>query len=779
MKKTGILPAILLITSILFLSGCSQPEPVDITPKPQTNIAKSGSFDINNDTKISYDISNEELGNAVRWFREFIKNGSGIDLLVEDAEALKSSSNTVIINLNSLDENDEGYKLNINKSKISIDANSVAGIFYAFQTLRQMMPNEIEVSGAMNSISVQCSEISDAPEYSWRGMHLDVSRHFFPMEFVKKYIDLIAFHKMNVFHWHLTDDNGWRVEIKKYPQLQEVAAWRVEREWLDKTPPRKGEEATYGGYYTQEEIKEVVAYAAQRQIMVIPEIEMPGHTCEVLAAYPELGCTGGPYYVQPGTYWPNDDIFCAGNEKVFEFLEDVLDEVMTLFPAPYIHIGGDEATKTEWEQCPKCQKRIKDEGLANVEELQSYFVKRMEKYLNANGRQLIGWDEILEGGLAPEATVMSWRGQEGGIAAAKSGHDAIMCPVSHCYFDYYQADPEFQPAAIGGFTTLKKVYSFNPTPAELNPEETKHILGGQGNLWTEWIATPEHAEYMVVPRMTALAEKLWTEEKLCDWYDFRNRLENLFIRFDLMDVNYCKGSFNVDAETHYVPDNNYFKVTLSTEALSDAIYYTLDNRIPDSNSLKYEHPLEISKSCTINAVAYKDGVKQEKHSSTRIALHKGIGKSAQLTHSPAEKYNCNGTQTLLNGLFGSRRHADGQWLGFSGDDLEMIIDLEKDGYVNKVQVNALAAPGIWIFLPDEVSVYISSDNQDFRFIGSTGHTINHQLCDVEIVPFVVNTESVSGRYLKVIAKNVGVLPEWHSGAENPSWLFVDEVIIEE
>ena len=513
--------------------------------------------------------------------------------------------------------------------------------------------------------------------------------------------------------------------------------------------------------------------------MVIPEIEMPGHSCEVLAAYPELGCTGGPYYVQPGSYWPNDDIFCAGNEQVFEFLEDVLDEVMELFPAPYIHIGGDEATKTAWETCPKCQKRIKNEGLSNVEELQSYFIRRMEKYLIAHDKQLIGWDEILEGGLAPEATVMSWRGMEGGIEAARSGHDAIMCPVSHCYFDYYQADPEFQPEAIGGYTTLKKVYSFNPTPEALNDEEAKHILGGQGNLWTEWVKTPEHAEYMVVPRMTALAEKLWTEEKRTGWENFRSRLADIFVRFEYMDVNYCEGSYKVVAETHYDSTNNNFHIVLSTEAFADAIYYTMDGTIPDTTSAKYDQAFVVDQSCTINAIAYKDGKPREKMNTTGIALHKGIGKAGRLQFLPEEKYRCDGPRTLLNGLFGSWQHTDGQWLGFKGNDMVLTVDLKKEEYVNRVRVNALAMANRWIFLPQEVQVFISADGKDYKMIGSKSHTFNHQTGENQIVPFIVNTESVSGRYVKVVAKNAGMLPAWHKGAGNPAWLFVDEVVIEE
>ncbi|MEK9137784.1 MAG: family 20 glycosylhydrolase, partial [Bacteroidota bacterium] len=336
--------------------------------------------------------------------------------------------------------------------------------------------------------TIPCVAIRDWPRFEWRGMHLDVSRHFLPKKFIKTYIDMLAMHKMNVFHWHLTDDQGWRLEIKKYPKLIEVTAWRVDREdqhWNHRDPPREGEKATYGGYYTQDEIREIVKYADERNITVVPEIEMPAHTTALLAAYPQYSCTGGPFDVPPGGVWPITDIFCAGNDSTFYFLQDVLTEVMDLFPGKYIHIGGDEADKKEWKACAKCQARIKQEELKDEAELQSYFVKRIEKFIVSKGRRLIGWDEILEGGLAPEATVMSWRGTEGGIAATRQGHDAVMTPGSHCYFDHYQGKQEFEPLAIGGYTPLSKVYSYEPIPDSLTPEEAKHILGAQGNVWTE------------------------------------------------------------------------------------------------------------------------------------------------------------------------------------------------------------------------------------------------------------------------------------------------------
>ena len=442
----------------------------------------------------------------------------------------------------------ESYQLNINARYILLEAADLAGIFYGIQSLLQMLPTNLTKANSAQ-LELPVCKISDQPRLKWRGMHLDVSRHFFPISFIKKYLDLLAMHKLNVFHWHLTDDNGWRIEIKKYPRLQAISAWRVDRpgiDWRECKAATAQEAATYGGFYTQEEIREIVDYAAARQILVVPEIEMPGHSVEVLAAYPALGCTGGPYQVPTGVYWPNQDIFCAGKEEVFSFLTDVLNEVIALFPGKYIHIGGDEADKTEWEKCPKCQARMQQENLQNVEELQSWFIRRIEKYLQSKERKLIGWDEILQGGLAERATVMSWRGSSGGIAAAQQGHDVIMCPQSHCYFDHYQADPATQPPAIGGYTPLKKVYAYEPIPSELTAATSHYILGAQANLWTEWIPTQAQAEYMLLPRLSALAEVVWSQPQARNWSDFYQRLQQLRQYFEQSGYNYCQADLNSD-----------------------------------------------------------------------------------------------------------------------------------------------------------------------------------------------------------------------------------------
>ncbi len=542
-KKLSML--LLVFSSFCFVQHLPAND-ISIVPKPFDMKVQEGQFTLTAKTAI---VAENNAKETADFLAEMLEPATGYKLKVTSKAGAIFKPGKIILKINNryMDElGKEGYRLGVDKKNILIEAAAPNGLFYGCQTLRQLLPVQIESKEIIDAVewTVAAVEIKDKPRYKWRGMHLDVSRHFFDKEFVKRYIDLIAMHKMNVFHWHLTDDNGWRLEIKRYPKLAEKSAWRVDREdqpWRGRTPPKPGEKATYGGYYTHEDVKEIVTYAGRRHITVVPEIEMPGHTSEVFAAYPELSCRGKQLYVQPGLYWPNVDVFCAGNEQTFEFLQRVIDEVVELFPGPYIHIGGDEAKKTNWEACPKCQARIKAEGLKDEHELQSYFIKRMEKYINSKGKRLIGWDEILEGGLAPSATVMSWRGMKGGIEAAKMGHDVVMTPTDYCYFDYYQGDKKVEPVAIGGYIPLKKVYQFDPRPESLPLDKHKYILGGQANLWTEFVSTDEHAEYMVLPRMSALSEAVWSPKEHRNWEDFTLRMKKLYPRFDWMKVNYRKG----------------------------------------------------------------------------------------------------------------------------------------------------------------------------------------------------------------------------------------------
>ena len=511
-----------------------------IIPKPVKVEQGKGTFTLRPTAEINY-TGGEGAAGVADFLAEMLRQATGFAL--ETEEGTEGAINLVIDT--TLNRNPEEYHLTVEKKKVTLSGCTPTALSRGIQTIRQLLPPEIESDTIISTVkwTMPCLSITDYPRFAWRGMHLDVSRHFFDVGFIKKYIDILALHKMNVFHWHLVDDQGWRIEIKKYPRLTEVGAWRVDREdkaWNSRPPQQPGEKATYGGYYTQEEIKEVVAYAAERHINVVPEIEMPAHVGSALAAYPEYSCTGGPFTVPPGSVWPITDIYCAGKEETFTFIEDILTEVMELFPSPYIHIGGDEADKTEWRKCQYCQARIRKEGLKDEAELQSYFVKRIERFLSSSGRHLIGWDEILEGGLAPGAAVMSWQGFEGGVAAARAGHNVVMTPVSHCYFNIYQGDPSTEPLSYKGLLTLKKVYSFEPVPTELTPEEAKFIIGAQACLWTEMVPDGKTAEYMILPRLTALSEVVWSVPEARSWEGFSQRLNTLMKRFDVIGLNHSR-----------------------------------------------------------------------------------------------------------------------------------------------------------------------------------------------------------------------------------------------
>ncbi|HEY0653997.1 MAG TPA: beta-N-acetylhexosaminidase [Chryseosolibacter sp.] len=519
--------ATVVIAFVLGLSlACAQ---LSIVPKPVSTTVRNGSLTWDKDINLSIDTSVDQ--GLVDVFKESL-----IALGFTPVPAKSKNKTAIRLSINS-DKSilPEGYKLSINKNGAQLTATTPAGLFYGTQSLLQLLASEKRETPFL--------EITDSPRFAYRGLHLDVGRHMYPVSFIKKYIDLMAYHKFNRFHWHLTEDQGWRIEIKKYPKLTSVGGFRRESPVGRATTKTRAsvvyDGKPYGGFYTQEEIKDVVAYATKRHVTIIPEIEMPGHAQAALAAYPHLGCTGGPY--ETATTWGVfTEVFCAGKEETFTFMQDVLDEVMTLFPGEYIHIGGDECPKTRWKECPNCQKRIQDQKLKDEHELQSYFIGRVEKYLNSRGRQIIGWDEILEGGLAPNATVMSWRGEEGGIAAAREKHNVIMTPGKWVYLDYYQDTAKTEPIAIIGYTPVSKVYSYEPIPPQLSAEESKYVIGSQCNVWSEYMKTADHVEYMVYPRACAMSEVLWSTREGKNYDDFLQRMKVHLARLRQLKVNYAR-----------------------------------------------------------------------------------------------------------------------------------------------------------------------------------------------------------------------------------------------
>ncbi|MFN1834557.1 beta-N-acetylhexosaminidase [Balneola sp. MJW-20] len=532
-----LFPALILSLTLIQSAIAFQ----SIIPKPvEIKHTDEADFRIHRNMAIVTDTEDEKLNRLAGMVRDLVYPSTWTFLPVSDTFAPKDT--VIILELTGTDAvpQPEGYTLSVDPSAIRIQASSYAGLFYGIQTLRQLLPSETGFNDPSlmprnTEPSIPAMEIKDHPRFEYRGMHLDVARHFFPADFVKRYIDLMAMHKMNRFHWHLTEDQGWRIEIKKYPKLTTIGAWR-DSTLIGNYGSGEYDGIRHGGFYTQEEIREIVSYAAERYVTIIPEIEMPGHSSAALAAYPEFGCFDKEYKVQ-STWGVFEDIYCP-KEETFGFLEDVLTEVMELFPGTYIHIGGDEAPKKQWQQSEIAQEVIKREGLADEHELQSYFITRIEQFLNANGRQIIGWDEILEGGLAPQATVMSWRGEAGGIEAAQMKHDVVMTPGGTNYFDHYQADPSSEPIAIGGYTNLEDIYRYEPVPDTLTEEEAKYILGAQGNVWTEYMHTPDKVEYMAYPRAAALAEVVWTPAENKNWLEFWARMQTHFKRLDALGVNY-------------------------------------------------------------------------------------------------------------------------------------------------------------------------------------------------------------------------------------------------
>ena len=531
----------LLLAGILSYSTALGQEraKISVIPEPVSLQVQEGEFSIDENTSISADTSREQIRNIAIQLKNTIDSATGLDIPIKSG----SDDQTIALKVNTdLDASlhKEGYRLSVDNQKVALEASGASGLFYGMQSLLQLLPPQIYQTDYTlvpqnTQWTIPAIEIEDYPRFSYRGMHLDVGRHFFPVDFIKKYIDLLAMHKMNRFHWHLTEDQGWRIEIKQYPKLTEIGAWR-DSTLVGHYNSGKYDGERYGGYYTQEEIREVVDYAQKKHITVIPEIELPGHASAALSAYPELGCIEGKDYKAKTTWGIFEDIYCP-REKTFTFLENVLTEVMELFPSEYIHIGGDEAPKKQWKESELAQKVIEREGLKDEHELQSYFVTRIEKFLNKHDRQIIGWDEILEGGLAPNATVMSWRGIKGGIKAAKQHQDVIMTPTSHLYLDYYQANPKTEPLAIGNFTPLTQTYSYDPIPEELSEEEAQYILGAQGNIWTEYMHSGEKVEYMAYPRASALAEITWSPKEKRSWDDFWKRLQTQFDRFEILGVN--------------------------------------------------------------------------------------------------------------------------------------------------------------------------------------------------------------------------------------------------
>ncbi len=743
---------------------------VNIIPKPVQLNAGTGYFELNGNTVL---LPGEFAVLQTR-FQEELEKATGIQLIVPSK--LPKSNFIEIQKLDNIAE--EEYQLSVSKKAITIKSSTPAGAYYALQTIKQLLPANPD-----NKVLIPAVEILDKPEFAWRGYMLDVSRHFFEKDKIKEVLDFMAELKLNRFHWHLTDDQGWRIEIKKYPKLTEVGAWRVDHNstdenmsnWWGRPVQKENEKATYGGFYTQNDIKEIVAYAKERHIEILPEIDVPGHSLEILASYPEVSCEPNrTFYVGTGGV-NKDNALCASNPYTYQFLEDVLGEVMDLFPLNYMHIGGDECNKSGWHNHKQCQDFIKDKGLKNEHGLQSYFIKQVEKIVNAKGKNLIGWDEILEGGLAPNATVMSWRGEKGGIAAAQAGHNVIMTPSYANYLDLKQGQSDFEPNLGYSEALLSTCYNYSVIPDGFTEEQASKIMGLQGNLWTESISDWEKLTYMTFPRLFAVAENGWTAESAQNWDDFIERLQTQLKKFDENGVRYAKSVFT--PWIHQKGKGKTIEITFSSELTSPEIRYTLDGSEPNSKSTLYTSAFSLTETKTIKAGIFKNGECLGNIIEATFPIHKAAGAKVVYNHpyskqSEAAKElaltDLNYGQLLVNG--------DKNWQGFN-DNFDVTIELDNATDIQQIQLASLRKTIGGIYPVKQVEVYGASENGEFLKIGSSGFQEPCLIQGRNKIITTIECPAKSVTKIRVKAELLNPIPDGHHQAGNNSFLLIDEIVV--
>ncbi len=738
----------------IFSKGFTQSIPA-IIPTPISTIQKEGHFELNDETILYYDSASI---NTKNFLESFLLQHYEIKLKAKpyngDFKAINNSTNTIMLHEQAAEK--ETYLLNVEQNKIIIEG-SETGVFYGMQSLIQLLPTEI------SNKKIPCLTIFDAPRFGYRGLHLDVARHFFPVSFIKKYIDFLALHKLNTFHWHLTDDQGWRIEIKKYPLLTKIGSIRSQT-LIGPYGSNKYDGKKYTGFYTQAEIKEVIQYASERYINIIPEIEMPGHSLAALASYPFLGCTKGPYKVLE-TWGVADDALCAGNDSTFQFYQNVLDEIISLFPSKFIHIGGDECAKTRWKECKVCQKKMKAHNLKDEHELQGFFIGLIEKHINKKGKKIIGWDEIMEGGLAPNAAVMSWRGEEGGIAAAKQQHEVVMTPGTPLYFDHTQSINE-DSVTQGGLNTLKAVYNYNPIPESLSLHETPYILGAQANMWTEYMDNEKKVEYMLFPRIAALSEALWTKLDNKNYNKFEAKITSIFARYDLWKINYSKAYFDIESHVINNDSGEIFWQLISKNKLGK-IYYTA----PNQSEKEINEAVIISQSGEYKAI-----LKDEKNNplsseiSQTFFINKATGKPISISVQPNKSYAADGAKTLVDGIQNKMgMPKSSQFLGFWGDDVDVVIDLQEETDVNSILLHSFEQKASWIYRPESVKFMVGKNEKEFVELKE-----EIKISGASNLIYTQKVEKLT-RFIKLSIKNIGLIPENNPGAGNNTWIFLDEI----
>ncbi|WP_278964845.1 family 20 glycosylhydrolase [Phocaeicola coprocola] len=745
----------------------------EIIPKPlDVNCKGDASFLLKDGVAVIYPENNQKMQDNAEFLVDYVEKQTGVKLT---SHAGMPVDGAICLTLDLSDDNAEAYKLIVNDKRVCISGASEAGVFYGIQTLRKSLPVAQDIN-----VNLSAVEIYDKPRFAYRGAMLDVARHFYTVDEVKTFIDMLALHNINRFHWHLTDDQGWRIEIKKYPKLMSVASERKETvvgRWYSGIYDGK----PYGGYYTQDELRDVIDYAAKRHITIIPEVDLPGHMQAALTAYPELGCTGGPYEVR--TIWGvSQDVLCVGNDFTLQFVKDVLSEVADIFPSEYIHIGGDECPKVRWEKCPKCQERIKSLGLKSdakhtkEQRLQSYMIQEAAKYLKEKGKRIIGWTEILEGGLVPDATLMSWIGESGGIEAAHQHHDVIMTPNTYLYFDYYQSKKvEDEPLAIGGYLPIEKTYNYEPMPKELTEEEQQYIKGVQANLWTEYIPIFSQVQYMVLPRLGAAAEVQWTDPSKKDYKDFLRRVPHLVAVYDCYGWNYATHVYDVNVDMKADTVNHVLNVQLSTMA-DDPIYYTLDGQDPTEKSLKYTKPFTIDQSVVLKTMAVHPD-RTSKISVDTIRFNKATLKPVVLLQPNESRFSPDGPVVLVDGRNGNHSFDTGAWLAVAGNDLEAVINMQAETILSSASVHVYVRKDAWLFDARGFSVSVSSDNKNYKEVASQEYKQMQESDSDGIIEHELSFDPCKATYVKIKVISEKSMPDWHWDAGKAPFLLVDEIIL--
>lgn len=745
----------------------------EIIPKPlDVNCKGDASFLLKDGVSVIYPENNQKMQDNAEFLVDYVEKQTGVKLT---SHAGMPVDGAICLTLDLNDDNAEAYKLIVNDKRVCISGASEAGVFYGIQTLRKSLPVAQDIN-----VNLSAVEIYDKPRFAYRGAMLDVARHFYTVDEVKTFIDMLALHNINRFHWHLTDDQGWRIEIKKYPKLMSVASERKETvvgRWYSGIYDGK----PYGGYYTQDELRDVIDYAAKRHITIIPEVDLPGHMQAALTAYPELGCTGGPYEVR--TIWGvSQDVLCVGNDFTLQFVKDVLSEVADIFPSEYIHIGGDECPKVRWEKCPKCQERIKSLGLKSdakhtkEQRLQSYMIQEAAKYLKEKGKRIIGWTEILEGGLVPDATLMSWIGESGGIEAAHQHHDVIMTPNTYLYFDYYQSKKvEDEPLAIGGYLPIEKTYNYEPMPKELTKEEQQYIKGVQANLWTEYIPVFSQVQYMVLPRLGAVAEVQWTDPSKKDYKGFLRRVPHLVAVYDCYGWNYATRVYDVNVDMKADTVNHVLNVQLSTMA-DDPIYYTLDGQDPTEKSLKYTKPFTIDQSVVLKTMAVHPD-RTSKISVDTIRFNKATLKPVVLLQPNESRFSPDGPVVLVDGRNGNHSFDTGAWLAVAGNDLEAVINMQAETILSSASVHVYVRKDAWLFDARGFSVSVSSDNKNYKEVASQEYKQMQESDSDGIIEHEFSFDSCKATYVKIKVISEKSMPDWHWDAGKAPFLLIDEIIL--